>query len=213
MKVHYDEGVATRIGPEPCVGVREGVGEASAGERAGQPLSHERIDVPGADGVHPPEGEMVQNLSQRGEGRRAHAAGGRGLQRVAARALDRRQAQRGRFKIRVKNGHKVGGRPARTRLVISPTTLRLALPAILVFNRCFCLPKALPCLRFSIGARHRKGVLTIGDPRRSHSGKPAARICSVSSWVRCSLRGEHYDTGSGVSVIREFWIPRRYAKS
>ena len=42
MQVHYDEGVANHIGPEPCVGIREGVGEASAGERAGQPLSRER---------------------------------------------------------------------------------------------------------------------------------------------------------------------------
>ena len=37
MQVHCDEGVAIRIGPEPCVGVREDAGEASAGERAGQP--------------------------------------------------------------------------------------------------------------------------------------------------------------------------------
>ena len=42
MQVHYDEGVAIHIGPEPCAGVREGVGEASAGERIGQPLSRER---------------------------------------------------------------------------------------------------------------------------------------------------------------------------
>ena len=35
MKVHYDEGVASHIGPEPCVVFREGQGEASAGERAG----------------------------------------------------------------------------------------------------------------------------------------------------------------------------------
>ena len=42
MQVHYDEGVAIHIGPEPCVGVREGVGEASAGERTGQLLSCER---------------------------------------------------------------------------------------------------------------------------------------------------------------------------
>ena len=47
MKVHRNEGVAIHIGPEPCAGVREGVGEASAGERAGQPLSHERIADPG----------------------------------------------------------------------------------------------------------------------------------------------------------------------
>ena len=29
MQVHYDEGVAIHIGPEPCAGAREGVGEAS----------------------------------------------------------------------------------------------------------------------------------------------------------------------------------------
>ena len=41
MKVRYDEGVAIHIGPEPCVGVREDAGEASVGERIGQPLSRE----------------------------------------------------------------------------------------------------------------------------------------------------------------------------
>ena len=41
MEVHYDEGVANRIGPEPCAVVREGGGEASAGESIGQPLSRE----------------------------------------------------------------------------------------------------------------------------------------------------------------------------
>ena len=41
VQVRYDEGVATRIGPEPCVTIREGGGEASAGERIGQPLSRE----------------------------------------------------------------------------------------------------------------------------------------------------------------------------
>jgi len=39
VQVHCDEGVATHIGPKPCAGIREDVGEASAGERAGQPLS------------------------------------------------------------------------------------------------------------------------------------------------------------------------------
>ena len=43
MQVHCDEGVAIRIGPEPCVGTREGDGEASTGERIGQPLSRERV--------------------------------------------------------------------------------------------------------------------------------------------------------------------------
>ena len=42
MQVHYDEGVAIHIGPEPCVAVHKGRGEASAGERTGQPLSRER---------------------------------------------------------------------------------------------------------------------------------------------------------------------------
>ena len=42
VKVHYDEGVAIRIGPEPCAGAREGIGEASAGVCAGQPSSRER---------------------------------------------------------------------------------------------------------------------------------------------------------------------------
>lgn len=42
VRVHYDEGVATHIGPKPFGSVREGAGEASAGEHAGQPLSRER---------------------------------------------------------------------------------------------------------------------------------------------------------------------------
>jgi len=39
VQVRHDEGVATHIGPEPCAGAREGVGEALVGEHAGQPLS------------------------------------------------------------------------------------------------------------------------------------------------------------------------------
>ena len=42
MKVRHDEGVANRIGPEPCAGSCEGTGEASVGECIGQPLSRER---------------------------------------------------------------------------------------------------------------------------------------------------------------------------
>jgi hypothetical protein len=41
VQVRHDEGVAIHIGPEPCADVREDVGEASAGECAGQPLSRE----------------------------------------------------------------------------------------------------------------------------------------------------------------------------
>ena len=43
MQVHRDEGVAIHIGPEPCTGVREDVGEASVGDCIGQPLSRERV--------------------------------------------------------------------------------------------------------------------------------------------------------------------------
>ena len=56
MKVRDDEGVANRIGPEPCSGAREGVGEASVGECIGQQLSRERVFVPGADTVVGVEG-------------------------------------------------------------------------------------------------------------------------------------------------------------
>jgi len=51
VQVHYDEGIANRIDPEPCADIREDVGEASAGGRAGQPLSRDRKLIPGADAV------------------------------------------------------------------------------------------------------------------------------------------------------------------
>ena len=41
VQVLYDEDVASHIAPEPCVVSREGQGEASAGDRAGWPLSRE----------------------------------------------------------------------------------------------------------------------------------------------------------------------------
>ena len=63
MQVHYDEGVANHIGPEPCAGIREGVGEASAGERAGQPLSRDRKLIPGADAVCVAEGNMPKSAN------------------------------------------------------------------------------------------------------------------------------------------------------
>ena len=62
MQVHYDEGVANRIEPEPCAGIREGVGEASAGGRAGQPLSRDRKLIPGADAVCVAEGNMLKSV-------------------------------------------------------------------------------------------------------------------------------------------------------
>jgi hypothetical protein len=58
VEVHCDEGLATHIAPNPCAGAREDVGEASVGERAGQPLSRESVVIPGADVVHSTEGEI-----------------------------------------------------------------------------------------------------------------------------------------------------------
>ena len=59
MQVHYDEGVAIHIGPEPCVAVREDRSEASAGERIGQPLSRVSNSSRGADAVRRAEGNTV----------------------------------------------------------------------------------------------------------------------------------------------------------
>ena len=42
VKVLYDEDLASHIAPKPCVVFREGQGEASAGVRAGWPLSRVR---------------------------------------------------------------------------------------------------------------------------------------------------------------------------
>jgi hypothetical protein len=39
VKVQYDEDLASGIGPAPCVVSHEGQSQASAGERAGWPLS------------------------------------------------------------------------------------------------------------------------------------------------------------------------------
>jgi hypothetical protein len=56
VKVPHSGGVAIRIGPEPCVGARAGVGEASVEERIGQPLSRESLINPSADVFESTEG-------------------------------------------------------------------------------------------------------------------------------------------------------------
>ena len=63
MQVHYDEGIANHIGPEPCAGIREDVGEASVGERTGQPLSRDRKLIPGADAVCVAEGNTSKSAN------------------------------------------------------------------------------------------------------------------------------------------------------
>jgi hypothetical protein len=66
VQVHHDEGVATHIDPESCTGGREAVREALTGERAGQPLSRENIDSPGADAVPHAEGHTKGRCSETG---------------------------------------------------------------------------------------------------------------------------------------------------
>src|ERR1700676_74661 len=56
VRVHYDEGVAIHIVPESCAGGCEALREAWPGQYTGQPLSHERVDIPGADPVRYAEG-------------------------------------------------------------------------------------------------------------------------------------------------------------
>ncbi len=51
MKESYVEGLATHSGPESCVVVRKGTGEALTGVRAGRVLSRERTFLRGADAV------------------------------------------------------------------------------------------------------------------------------------------------------------------
>jgi hypothetical protein len=58
VKVYHGEGVASHIGPEPCVGIREDDDEASVGEHIGQPWSRESKIVSGADVVRITEGNM-----------------------------------------------------------------------------------------------------------------------------------------------------------
>jgi len=43
VQVRCTEGLASHSDPESCAGIREGVSEALTGERAGQPLSCERL--------------------------------------------------------------------------------------------------------------------------------------------------------------------------
>ena len=61
MRTLYVEGVATHDGPESCVGVREGAGEALTGVRAGPVLSREIMEF------------RVSTLSKQAEG---HIVGG-----------------------------------------------------------------------------------------------------------------------------------------
>ena len=56
VKVSHNEALATHIDPESCICIREGVGEALTGDRAGRPLSRDSYITPGADVVDSAEG-------------------------------------------------------------------------------------------------------------------------------------------------------------
>ena len=62
MEELYIEGVATHDDPEPCAGVRKGVGEASVGARAGRAIEPRNHRVRGADVVY---GNGRQHCQQR----------------------------------------------------------------------------------------------------------------------------------------------------
>jgi len=67
MRVSYDEGVASHIGPESCGRIREGTREALTGERAGWVLSPEILIVRDADALMS-RGRRCRAIRQR-EGR------------------------------------------------------------------------------------------------------------------------------------------------
>ena len=107
MKESYSEGLASHTGPESCVGVRKGAGEALTGVGAGRVLSRE-IHAPlkggllrGADALESDgrqhlryrQGEMSQDLA-RSETPSMHGYTSRGNREVppssvAARCADR----------------------------------------------------------------------------------------------------------------------------
>lgn len=59
VKVHCDEGLTNRIGPELCVTVREGVREALTGVRAGQAIKHRNFALWEAHALLTAEGNMA----------------------------------------------------------------------------------------------------------------------------------------------------------
>jgi hypothetical protein len=64
MKVSYDEGLASHVGSESCVVIREDIGEALTGESAGWVLSSEILTVRDADAVMS-RGRQHRSIRQR----------------------------------------------------------------------------------------------------------------------------------------------------
>jgi hypothetical protein len=63
VRVLNDEGLASRIDPEPCASTREGRREASVGGCTGQPLSRDRHLIRGADDVGLSESNTFERVN------------------------------------------------------------------------------------------------------------------------------------------------------
>jgi hypothetical protein len=61
VKVHYDEGLTSHIGPESCVAAREGVREALTGVRAGQAIERRKNHLRDTHAVNFAEGKTALN--------------------------------------------------------------------------------------------------------------------------------------------------------
>ena len=89
MKVLYIEDLANHGGPESCVGVREGVGEALTGVRVGGAIEPRNQPVRGADAVQ---------LGGRRDRRSRYASGRRTLRglRTCMRGISMRENREAR---------------------------------------------------------------------------------------------------------------------
>jgi len=65
MGVLHIEDQASRDGPESCVGIRKGGGEALTGERVGRALSRVKFNIRGADAVE--KGGRQHGMARHGE--------------------------------------------------------------------------------------------------------------------------------------------------
>ena len=72
MKVQYDEGLTSHIGPESCAGAREGAREALTGEHVSQAIERRKSALRDADALATAEGNTtaVHIGEDRGDPRR-----------------------------------------------------------------------------------------------------------------------------------------------
>ena len=77
MKVSYNQGLASQVDSESCVGVCKDIGEALTGEDAGRVLSLENVFIRSADDLRPLEGNtgriVIARIARTPRGLRPHA--------------------------------------------------------------------------------------------------------------------------------------------